>query len=244
MSQIKQVMVLLKTKAKHLGFSRRELRKVGNQILASLPEDIEDDNLEEAIGKKIDEYMPILQMMQSAADRQRAAASRSTKDDDEDDDDPDDDEDENPDDDDDDPDEKKPKKKKSKTVDDYDIDDDDFKDAPAWAKKLYKMAQKGNGYKHQSSRRGMVEEAVHGSGFLGKHILKEFEKKEFESDEDFEEYLDEVRDEVSEYDKERKERGLEKMSYPPSVRAASYIYNKSVYGEEMSDEEVKALARD
>lgn len=241
-------MVLLKTKVKHLGFSRRELRKVGNQILASLPEDIEDDNLEEAIGKKIDEYMPILQMMQSAADRQRAAASRSTKgDDDDDDDDPDDDEDEDPDDDDDDPDEKKPKKKKkSKTVDDDDIDDDDFKDAPAWAKKLYKMAQNGNGYKHQSSRRGMVEEAVHGSGFLGKHILKEFEKKEFKSDEDFEEYLDDVRDEVLEYEKERNERGLDKLSTPPRVRTdnTDLVYDKSVYGEEMSDDEVRELARD
>lgn len=242
-------MVLLKTKAKHLGFSRRELRKVGNQILASLPEDIEDDNLEEAIGKKIDEYMPILQMMQSAADRQRAGASRSTKDDDDDDDDDDQDDDDDDDPDDDDEPKKGKKSKKGKKHvksddDDDDIDDEDFKDAPAWAKKLYKMAQNGNGYKHQSSRRGMVEEAVHGSGFLGKHILKEFEKKEFESDEDFEEYLDEVRDEVSEYQKERGERGLDKLSTPPRVRTDGYSYNKSVYGEEMSDDEVRALARD
>lgn len=243
-------MVLLKTKAKHLGFSRRELRKVGNQILASLPEDIEDDNLEEAIGKKIDEYMPILQMMQSAADRQRAGASRSTKDDDDDDDDDDQDDDEDDDPDDDDEPKKGKKSKKGKKQvksddDDDDIDDDDFKDAPAWAKKLYKMAQNGNGYKHQSSRRGMVEEAVHGSGFLGKHILKEFEKKKFDSDEDFEEYLDDVRDEVEQYEKERRERGLEKLTIPPGGRARGSIYHKSVYDDDtMSDDEVRALARD
>jgi len=240
-------MVLLKTKVKHLGFSRRELRKVGNQILASLPEDIEDDNLEEAIGKKIDEYMPILQMMQSAADRQRAAASRSTKGDDDDDpDDDDDDEDDDPDDDDDDPDEKKPKKKKkSKTVDDDDVDDDDFKDAPAWAKKLYKMVQGKGGSGSANSRRAKVEEAVRNAGHLGRHFLKEFDKKEFKSNDDFNNWLDDVREDCDEYERELTEKGLDKLNTPPAVRTDGSGGRFLSGGKEdvLSDDEVISLAK-
>ena len=228
-------MSVLKTKASKFGFSRKEMRKVGNLIVDSLPDDVEEEELDELIKKKVDEYLPLLQLSQSAADRMASRISKPKDDDDDSDDD-------------DEPKKGKKSKKGKKQVksddDDDDIDDDDFKDAPAWAKKLYKMAQNGNGYKHQSSRRGMVEEAVHGSGFLGKHILKEFEKKEFKSDEDFEEYLYDVRDEVEQYEKERRERGLEKLAVPPGGRTRGSIYHKSVYDDDtMTDDEVRKLAR-
>ena len=225
MSKIKQVMKLLKTKASPYGFSRKELTKVGNLILASIPDDVEDDELEEAITKKVDEYLPILQLSQANADRNRAASRTQV-------DDPDDDPDDEP---------VVKKKHKKLSNDDDDIEDEDFKDAPNWAKKLYRMVMNNNGAA-QSSRRATVEEAVRNAGHLGKHFLKEFEKRTFKSDNDFNNWLDDVRSECSEYENELTERGLKKLSSPPAAGGYNRFHGQD--SDVLTDDEVKELARD
>ena len=65
----RKVLELLKPKTKMLGFSRKELAKVADVIIAALPEEIDEADEESSINQKIDEYLPLLQFSQAASDR-------------------------------------------------------------------------------------------------------------------------------------------------------------------------------
>lgn len=222
------VLDLLKPKAKMLGFSRKELAHVADTIMAALPEDIDEADEESSINQKIDEYLPLLRVGQAAASRQAAASTRRAKvDDDLDDDSPDDD------DLDDEPTGRRHNRRGHRD------DDDDFADAPRWAKRLVKMFEQGS--ESNVRRRAKVEALVEDLGDMGKHFLRDFDRHSFRSEDEWEDYLADLKDEVRGIENEMLDKRIEPLTLPhlkQSVRR-----HRIGSDEEMSDEEVISLAK-
>ena len=218
------VLELLKPKAKMLGFSRKELAKVADTIMASLPEDIDEADEESTINQKIDEYLPLLQVGQSASSRQASAMTRSmggVDDEPEDDDEL-----------------FNSRKRRTRSRQDGDEEDDDFADAPRWAKRLAKMLEQGSD--STIKRRAKVEALVDGMGSMGKHILRDFDRHSFRSEDEWEDYFADLKDEIYEIQQERSNEGLEHLRRPVGAMPGRSRRRKD---DEMSDEEVIELAK-
>ena len=218
----RKVLELLKPKAKMLGFSRRELANVADAIMAVLPEDIEEADEERSINQKIDEYLPLLRVGQSAASRQASASTRSMVDaDDELDDD-----------------ERYTHKPRGNRH--SDDEDDDFADAPRWAKRLARMFEQSSD--SNIKRRAKVEALVDGMGNMGKHLLRDFDRHSFKSEDEWEDYFADLKDEIAEIRQEDINRGMEHHTRPVGARPGRMRASWQD-GEEMSDEEVRELAK-
>lgn len=249
----KQVLRVLRTKAKALGLNYKELKGVAAKIADNL--ELEDDASEEdvnsAIEDAVDDAMTFLSVSQSAAQRAIAnyKAKHNISDDDPDDDDDSDDNDDDPDDDA----EKKKKrkgkhqKKKSKSNDDTDDGDDD---TPGWAKNLTdaivslrnKVSAMEDG-KVSEVRRGKLEELLKDTGKFGVRKLKEFDRiaSTFKDDSDFDQYLDEVSDDLDDYNQERADLGLSKLGQPGAGSTSKEDHDKP---KELTDEQIEALVAD
>ena len=222
----RKVLTLLKTKAKQLGFNRNELKGIAAKIADNLDlaDDASDEDEDSAIDEAVDDAMELLGYSQSAA--QRAISNFKKKHNVSDDDDDVDDDEE------DDDDQTQPSKKnksgqrkgnKKSTKSKDDSDDDEDNDTPAWAKGLIssmeKMSErvssleKGNVSK---SRKARLEEVLKDTGNFGKRRLKEFDriKDTFKDDDEFEEYLDEITEDLENYNQERADEGLGKVGAP------------------------------
>lgn len=222
----RKVLTLLKTKAKQLGFNRNELKGIAAKIADNLDlaDDASDEDEDSAIDEAVDDAMELLGYSQSAA--QRAISNFKKKHNVSDDDDDVDDDEE------DDDDQTQPSKKnksgqrkgnKKSTKSKDDADDDEDNDTPAWAKGLIssmeKMSErvssleKGNVSK---SRKARLEEVLKDTGNFGKRRLKEFDriKDTFKDDDEFEEYLDEITEDLENYNQERADEGLGKVGAP------------------------------
>lgn len=222
----RKVLTILKTKAKQLGFSRSELKGIAAKIADNLDlaDDASDEDEDSAIEEKVDDAMELLGYSQSAA--QRAISNYKKKHNVSDDDDVDDDEE-------DDDDQTQPSKKnksgqrkgnkKSTKSKDEDADDDEGDDTPAWAKGLISSfekvservsaLEKGNVSK---SRKARLEEVLKDTGNFGKRRLREFDriKDTFKNDDEFEDYLDEIAEDLENYNQERADEGLGKVGAP------------------------------
>lgn len=224
----RKVLDLLKPKAKMLGFSRKELAHVADTIMAALPEDIDEADEESSINQKIDEYLPLLRVGQAAASRQASASTRRARvDDDLNDDSPDDD----------DPDDEPTVRRHNRRG--HRDDDDDFADAPRWAKRLAKMFEQGSD--SNVRRRAKVEALVEDLGDMGKHFLRDFDRHSFRNDDEWEDYLADLKDEIYEIDRESISKGMESLSRPAGALPGRQRRIKA--DEEMSDEEVISLAK-
>lgn len=222
----RKVLTLLKTKAKQLGFNRNELKGIAAKIADNLDlaDDASDEDEDSAIDEAVDDAMELLGYSQSAA--QRAISNFKKKHNVSDDDDDVDDDEE------DDDDQTQPSKKnksgqrngnKKSTKSKDDADDDEDNDTPAWAKGLIssmeKMSErvssleKGNVSK---SRKARLEEVLKDTGNFGKRRLKEFDriKDTFKDDDEFEEYIDEITEDLENYNQERADEGLGKVGAP------------------------------
>lgn len=249
----KQVLRVLRTKAKALGLNYKELKGVAAKIADNL--ELEDDASEEdvnsAIEDAVDDAMSFLSVSQSAAQRAIAnyKAKHNISDDNPDDDDDSDDNDDDPDDDA----EKKKKrkgkhqKKKSKSNDDTDDGDDD---TPGWAKNLTdaivslrnKVLAMEDG-KVSEVRRGKLEELLKDTGKFGVRKLKEFDRiaSTFKDDSDFDQYLDEVSDDLDDYNQERADLCLSKLGQPGAGSTSKEDHDKP---KELTDEQIEALVAD
>ena len=240
----KKVLEVLKTRKeiKALGFSRKELKGIAAKVADKL--DLEDDATDEDVTKAIDEEIDaatsMLQFAQTMADR-RLQEYINTHPADSDDDDDDDDED------DDEPDTTTTRKSPSKK----DKKGKGNKNQSGIEKLLGEMTETIKGLKSEitelkqgntaNSRKAKVEALVKNTGKFGERTLKSFARMSFKDDEEFEDYLDEIQNDLDAENKERQEKGLEKLGTPPAVRSkgADTVQDDE---EEMSDEEVKALA--
>ncbi len=249
----KKVLTVLKTKAKQLGFSYQELKSVAAKIADNLEleDDASDEDVNSAIENAVDDAMEFLSVSQSAA--QRAIANYKAKHNVSDDDDDDADGGEGDDDDtSNDGNGKKGKKnRQQRQSPKSDEDTDDNNSTPAWAKSLTD-AIKSLGDKVSSLERGKVsdgrriklQELLKDTGKFGERKLKDFDRiaDTFKDDEDFDQYFDEVSEDLDAYNQERADAGLSKLGKPGAGSPHNKGGDEPEKPAELTDEDLDALA--
>ena len=249
----KKVLTVLKTKAKQLGFSYQELKSVAAKIANNLEleDDASDEDVNSAIENAVDDAMEFLSVSQSAA--QRAIANYKAKHNVSDDDD--DDADGGEGDDDDttkDGNGKKGKKnRQQRQSSKSDEDTDDNNSTPEWAKSLTD-AIKSLGDKVSSLERGKVsdgrriklQELLKDTGKFGERKLKDFDRiaDTFKDDEEFDQYFDEVSEDLDAYNQDRADAGLSKLGKPGAGSPRNKGGEDDDKPEEITDDELDALA--
>jgi hypothetical protein len=233
----RKVLEMLKTNKdiKALGFSRKELKGIAANVAdkLELKDDATDDDVDEAVSDAIDNVLPFLKFTQSAVDRQVQEYKNPHPKDDDDDDEPDEG---------DEPSRKKPSKSKK----DGKAEGDDTKSAFDELKELFqqnfsKLSERMDAYekdKTANGRKAKVESMLKGTGRFGERKLRAFSRMSFEDEESFEDYLDELQEELDEENQERANKGLETLGNPPAGNQP-----KKDDDELMSDDEIKALAQ-
>lgn len=239
----RKVLEALKTNRdiKALGFSRKELKGVAANVAnkLQLKDDATDEEVSEGISGAIDDVLPLLQLTQSAADRQVSEyknAHPAPDDDDDPDDDPDDDDVSA---------RRSPSQKGKKGKKDSDDDQDsatltaikELTKVVATLKDDVTALKSGN---TTSSRTAKVRELLKDTGKFGERRLKSFSRMKFENEEEFEDYLDELKEDIEEENKERLEKGLEKLGRIPTPDTKPQQKKEDKL---MSDDEVKELAQ-
>lgn len=236
----RKVLDALKTNRdiKALGFSRKELKGVAANVAnkLQLKDDATDEEVSEGISDAIDDVLPLLQLTQSAADRQVSEYKNAH---------PAPDDDLDPDDDpDDDPARRSPSRKGKKGKKDSDDDDSatltaikELTKAVATLQGDVTALKSGN---TTSSRTAKVRELLKDTGKFGERRLKSFSRMKFENEEEFEDYLDELKEDIEEENKERLEKGLEKLGRIPAPDTKPQQKEEDKL---MSDDEVKKLAQ-
>lgn len=223
----------LKTKAKAFGFSKKELESVAAGIAdnLTLEEDASEEDVNAAIDKAVDAVLPFLKVSQSAANRaiqayRDAHPVEGNEDGDEDEDE--DDSASEP------TTKKKPKKgNKAKPVDD---------EPPAWAKKLLDRLDKIEGDSVTDKRQSKLEKLLENTGSFRNRTLKSFKRMKFETDEEFEDFLEEVQADLDELNQERANDGLSKLGSVPPAKSTKTGEENEV--EVMSDDELEKLAKE
>lgn len=234
---LRKVLEMLKTNKdiKALGFSRRELKGIAANVAdkLKLEEDATDEDVSEAISSAIDDVLPLLKLTQSAVDRQVQDYKRSTEDDDDDDDDDDKKE----------PNRRNPSQKNPKSKKDSDVADSA---TLAALKELTQVVTALQGEVNTlktgnttNSRRAKVEKLLTDTGKFGERQLRAFSRMSFKDEEEFEEYLEDLKEDIEAENQERADRGLGKLGNIPAPDK-----NQNNNEEElMSDEDVKKLAQ-
>ncbi|WP_308284937.1 hypothetical protein [Prevotella sp.] len=234
---LRKVLEMLKTNKdiKALGFSRRELKGIAANVAdkLKLEEDATDEDVSEAISSAIDDVLPLLKLTQSAVDRQVQDYKRSTEDDDDDDDDDDKKE----------PNRRNPSQKNPKSKKDSDVADSA---TLAALKELTQVVTALQGEVNTlktgnttNSRRAKVEKLLTDTGKFGERQLRAFSRMSFKDEEEFEEYLEDLKEDIEADNQERADRGLGKLGNIPAPDK-----NQNNNEEElMSDEDVKKLAQ-
>ena len=261
MKYLQQVLKTLKPKVKRYGFSREDVESFAAVIAKKLDieEDASDEDVASAIEDAIEDAIPYIEAAQKQSSRIVRRKLKEAREADEDEEDEDEDEDEE--DEDDEPKGKKSKKskkskkggknsKKSDEDEDEDENDDDKRDdyISKQFRKLTKLVTAQNEEiaklkqgKTSDRRRKRLEKILENTGTFGKSVLRRFDKQEFEDEDDFEDFLDEVREDLEELNTERKNNGLGKLGTPPSTRS-SRKEDENSQEEAYSDEEIDDLA--
>lgn len=234
---LRKVLETLKTNKdiKALGFSRRELKGIAANVAdkLQLEDEATDEEVSEAISSAIDDVLPLLKLTQSAVDRQVQDYKRSTEDDDDDDD-------EN----DIEPSRTSPSRKNPKSK--KDSDDADSATLAA-LKELTQVVTALQGEVNTlktgnttNNRRAKVEKLLTDTGKFGERQLKAFSRMSFKDDEEFEDYLEDLKEDIEAENQDRADRGLEKLG---NIPAPDKNGKDKKEDELMSDDEVKKLAQ-
>ena len=232
---LRKVLEMLKTNKdiKALGFSRKELKGIAANVAdkLKLEEDATDEDVSEAISSAIDDVLPLLKLNQSAVDRQVQDYKRSIEEDDEDDDDKE-------------PSRRSPSQKNPKSK--KDSDDADSATLAA-LKELTQVVTALQGEVNTlktgnttNSRRAKVEKLLTDTGKFGERQLRAFSRMSFKDEEEFEEYLEDLKEDIEVENQERADRGLGKLG---NIPAPDKNQNNNKEDELMSDEDVKKLAQ-
>lgn len=224
-----------------LGFSRKELKGVAANVAnkLKLKEDASDEEVSEAISDAIDDVLPLLQLTQSAADRQVSEYKNAHPV-------PDDDDSVDDQDDDDEPVRRSPSQKGKKSK----KDGDDTSESAMLLAAIDKLSKSFSELKNDvnalktgntaNNRKSRVKELLKDTGKFGERQLKSFSRMKFDTEEEFEDYLDELKEDIEEENKERLEKGLEKLGRIPAPDTKPKPKEEDKL---MSDDEVKRLAK-
>lgn len=240
----KKVLSVLKTNAKDLGFSRGELKSVAAKIAdnLTLEEDSSEEDVASAIEDAVDDAMELLSVSQSAA--QRAISNYKKK--------------HNVSEEEDDDDDLEPSNEpqrpngNKKTPNSKD-GQEETDTTPVWAKSLVdqvaSLAKEVSSMKSgslSSSRRNKLEKALKDTGRFGERRLKEFDriKDTFKTDDEFEDYLEEVSEDLEAYNQERADEGLGKLGVPGASATGKRTPEAKAETEKLSDAEIAELANE
>ena len=248
----RKVLEVLKTRKeiKALGLSRKELKGIAAKVAdkLELKDDATDEEVTEAIDDAVDTIVPYLEVVQTVADRRLQAYKDSLNNDDDDDDDDDDQDDEpvTP------KGRKSPSSKKGKKGNKANDDEEDSDLAKALAKALAPFGESLNSLKGQieelqkgktaDSRKARLEALVKDTGKFGERAIKAFNRMSFKTEEEFEDYLDEVEEDLESENQDRLNKGLELLGKPVAAKPGR-TGKKDDEEEVMSDDEVKELAK-
>lgn len=224
----------LKTKAKAFGFSKKELESVADTISDNLDlkEDASEEDVNAAIESSVDAVLPFLKVSQSAANRAIQAFRDAHPVDDDNDDDEEGEGDE--------PDPKPSHKKSAKKGNKAQTTSDDD-DTPAWAKRLFARIEKIEGESTADKRLSQLEGLLKDTGTFGSRTIKAFKRMKFDTDEEFEDYLDEVKSDLEELNQERANDGLSKLGSVPNTGGKKKVEDEEEV-KPMTDDELKELA--
>lgn len=214
--RLQLVLQVLKPKAKSLGFNAAELQSVAKRIADNLATD--DDADEEAIKQEaetaVDLALPYLEMAQKNANRIIEEQRKKNK----------------------------PKTAPKKEEDDED-EDEPADNTPSYVKALLKKMESMearmeglNADRLNSTRKAQLEQIVKDAGVYGKRILKDFEGRNFENEDAYEAYLEEVKTDCEAFNQEMANAGLSGMVNAGGGRSGNGGNKK-----ELSDTEVDDL---
>lgn len=224
----------LKPKVKAFGFNKKELQGVAAKIADNLEsaDDASDEDINAEIDSQIDAVIPILELGRSYANRVINDSRRNEE---------------------------------ETNAGDDDTDDNDTADVSHAATDKHKTNKQNpnptdamtktfldaikelkadiaslKGEKVADSRRSRLEALLKDSGTFGSRTLKSFSKMKFDSDDDFDEFYAEVKDDLKVLNQERANAGLSKLGAPTAKKSDSTVASKQT--EVLSDDEIKELA--
>jgi len=218
----------LKPKVKAFGFSAKEIESVAATIAdnLTLDENASEEEQQAAVDTAVDYSLPFFKMSQQAVTR-IVNAKAQKHDDDADDDNKDDD-----------PSKRQQQQRRQKS---NDQDDDQV---PAWAQALIEannaLKQEISSMKTEktaASRKARLDEILKDAGTFGKSAIRQFERMTFANDEEFEAYLEEVKEDIKTINQERTAAGLQALGNPPSAGGGGQQEEET-----FSDEELKEMA--
>ena len=234
-----KVLKKLKTSkdVKALGFSRSEIKGIAAKIADNLDveDDASDEDVDGAIDEAIEKATELLKYGQISAQR-TIAKYRQEHDQQEDDDDDNEPDDSANDDDDLDGDEGKAGRKKNsqqRRAKSKKEKNDDNDATPAWARSLAdsvnKLSDEVSKLKQgnvSNGRRAKLQSILKDTGKFGERRLREFDRiaSTFKSEDDFQDYLDEVTEDLESYNQERADAGLKKLG--PSEAGTAGTHKK------------------
>lgn len=203
MNKKELIFKLLKTKAKDFGFTKEELKSIAATLAdnLTLDEDASEDEQTAAVTQHVDAYLPLLKSSQSFAQRvlKEWKSKHPVKEPEEDEDDEDEDEDDEP--------QSKAKPKKA-SKGKADSENKQFKQLMDAVTALTSEVKTLKADKTATSRKERLEKELKDTGKFGESILKAFGKMNFESDEDFDDYLNDITEQAKDFKKDVKAKGL------------------------------------
>lgn len=245
-----KILKALKTsdEVKALGFDKEEIKRLASNIdkKLTLEDDASDEDVENAINEAVENAVPYLQIAQSTASRiVKKKLSQTKKVEDDEDDDEDDDEGEGDDDEDEDDEKQKPKKSKKKSASRQSKSEESEtnKLLSAILKRLDKQDESIANIRNGNTtdkRRSKLEKLLKDTGRFGKRYLRQFDSMNFKDDDDFDDFLEEVQDDLDETNQERANAGLEKLGIKTAPKSKKDDQEEQV--EEMTDEQLDKLA--
>lgn len=232
----RKVFEMLKPKVKALGFSRKELESVAEDLSDNLDldEEASEEDEKAEIEKSVNAVVPFLKLSQKAASRAIDNYKKQLEDKDDD----------NDDDDDDDTLDDDTKQKGGKSgKKSKDADNETAKLFEKMMSRFDSMEEKISAMekgKTKDTRRAKLEEMLKDTGSFGKRTLRNFDKMSFDNDDDFDEFIDEVKTDLKEINEERTQKGLEALGKPAvPPKGGGKGNNKE---DVMSDDDIDAMA--
>lgn len=220
MTREQMVLTMLKPKVKAFGFNLKELKGIAAKIANNLTseEDASEEDVNAEINTQIDAVIPYLQFAQSQANRllEEWRKNHPEAEDEEDD--------------------ESIQTKVSKKNPPKNENNEQLQKLLDAVTALTGEVANFKKEKTTTTRRSRLEELLKDTGTFGSRTLKSFSKMNFDSDEEFEEFLEEVKEDLDNYNQERANDGLGKLGRPHETGG------KTKENEVLTDDEIKALA--
>lgn len=227
MTREQQVLLMLKPKVKAFGFNQKELKGIAAKIADNLTsaEDASDEDVNAEISTQIEAAIPFLQFAQSQSSRviEEWRKTHEAKDEDEEDEDE--------------PLSRQKSKASNKSSKINNEENEQMKQLMEMVAKLTGEVTSLNHEKTADTRKSRLEKLLKDTGTFGTRTLKSLSKMKFETDEEFEEFFEEVEDDLKAYNQERADNGLASLGAP-----AIGGNKQKEKNEVLTDDEIKALA--